>query len=69
VPETLEPIVLNDLHKIVEWTQAWYEEAVSANFIHHPYQADAEFMTRLHQYFRAGLTPAEAVQACFGVKH
>jgi hypothetical protein len=69
MPETLQPIVLDDLNQIVEWTQAWYEEAVAASFIRHPYEADADVLTRLHQYFRAGLTPLEAAQAMFGVKH
>ncbi|HTI18219.1 MAG TPA: hypothetical protein VL598_11195 [Trinickia sp.] len=68
---TLKPkaIVLDDLRRLVEWTRAWYEEAVAANFVHHPYQPDAELATRLQQYFHAGLTPAEAVELCFGIKH
>jgi hypothetical protein len=69
MPETMDPIALGDVRELVEWTQTWYEEAVAGHFVRHPYEADSATLTRLHQYFRAGLTPAEAAQACFGVKH
>jgi hypothetical protein len=66
---TSEYIALDEMNKLVEWTQAWYEEALSANYVEDPYQPEAEVLTRLHEYFRFGLTPEEAVQACFGLKH
>jgi len=69
MPETMDPIALSDVRELVAWTQAWYEEAVAGNFVRHPYEGDSAMLNRLHQYFRAGLTPAEAVQACFSVKH
>jgi hypothetical protein len=69
MPETLQPILLDGLNHIVKWTQAWYEEALAARFVRDPYEADADVMARLHQYFRAGLTPLEAAQAMFGLKH
>ena len=69
VSPELEPVALDHLRRLVRWTKAWYDEAVSANFVSHPYQPDSELVGRLHQYFHAGLTPAEAAQACFGIKH
>jgi hypothetical protein len=69
VTEVVDLNSYEDLHKIVEWTKAWYEQAVEANFVSPPYQADQDTLTRLHQYYRAGLTPDEAIQACFGPKH
>jgi hypothetical protein len=67
--ETLDPIVLEEQHKLVEWTKAWYQQARAANHVSYPYQADNNMVKRLHQYYVAGLTPAEALHACFGVKH
>jgi hypothetical protein len=69
VPETLDPIAYDDQHKVVEWTKAWYEQALAANLVSFPFQADNDVVTRLHQYYRAGLTPSEAIEASFGVKH
>jgi hypothetical protein len=66
--ETLNPIALNDPNKIVEWTKAWYEQARAANFVNFPYQVDNDMVKRLRQYYSAGMTPVEAVHACFGVK-
>lgn len=51
------------------WTCAWYDEAVGRGFIRPTYHPDAATVTRLHGYFHASLTPAEAVEACFGRKH
>jgi hypothetical protein len=59
----------DDLHRIVEWTRTWYEMALAAKFVSHPYQADNEVVTRLRQYYRAGLTPEEALHAYFKIKH
>jgi hypothetical protein len=64
----LDPIVLDDPRKLVEWTKAWYEQARAANFVGFPYQADNDMVKRLQQYYRAGLTPAEALHACFRPK-
>jgi hypothetical protein len=64
-----EVVVLDDLNRLVEWTQAWYDGARAGEFVEDPYQPDAELLGRLHQYFRYGLTPEEAVQVCFGMKH
>jgi hypothetical protein len=68
VPEIFDSIAYDDQQKIVEWTKAWYEQALAANHVSFPYQADNDVVSRLHQYYRAGLTPMEAIQACFGVK-
>jgi hypothetical protein len=69
VPRMPDPVDHDDLHRLIEWTQTWYEKAVAAKFVSHPYQADNEVVTRLRQYYRAGLTPEEALHAYFGVKH
>ncbi|WP_341315168.1 hypothetical protein WN982_07870 [Paraburkholderia sp. IMGN_8] len=52
-----------------QWTHAWYDEAVQAEFIHPPYHPDTATLKCLRDYFDAGLSPAEAAQACFGRKH
>ncbi|MFP3565307.1 hypothetical protein [Paraburkholderia sp. SIMBA_030] len=52
-----------------QWTRAWYHEAVEAKFIRPPYYPDPLIMRRLRGYFDAGLSPADAAQACFGRKH
>jgi hypothetical protein len=67
--ETLDSIHIEDHYKLVEWTQSWYEQAHAANFVSYPYQIDNDMIKLLHQYYVAGLTPAEALHACFGVKH
>jgi hypothetical protein len=70
MPETQQIVACDaDFRKIIEWTKAWYEQAVCANFISRLYYPDREVVTRLREYYRAGLTPAEAIQACFGVSH
>jgi hypothetical protein len=51
------------------WTCAWYDAAVASNFIRSPYHPDATTLKRLQGYFHAGLTPAEAAEACFTLKH
>ena len=52
-----------------QWTRAWFDEAVEAEFIRPPYYPDTSTLQRLRDYFNAGLSPAEAAQACFGRKH
>jgi hypothetical protein len=54
--------------KIIGWTKSWYEQAVAGNFLSFPYRVDDEMVKRLHKYFREGLTPIEALHACFDVK-
>jgi hypothetical protein len=55
-----------ELHK---WTAAWYEKVVQAGFIEPIYQPDNATVSRLHAYFDAGLSPADAADALFGQKH
>ena len=52
-----------------QWTCAWYREAVEAEFICPPYYPDPATIRRLRGYFDAGLSPADAAEACFGRKH
>lgn len=52
-----------------EWTRVWFERAAAAGFIPVPYHPDPAMLTRLRQYFHAGLEPDEAVHACFVQMH
>jgi hypothetical protein len=52
-----------------QWTRAWYDEAVEAEFIRPPYHPDPATLQRLRGYFNAGLSPAEGALACFGHRH
>lgn len=52
-----------------QWTRAWFDEAVEAEFIRPPYRPDTATAKCLRDYFHAGLSPAEAAQAYFGYKH
>lgn len=58
-----------DVQHLDQWTRAWFDEAVAAAFIRPPYRPDTVTIKRLRGYFNAGLSPAEAAQACFGRKH
>ncbi|MBB5413777.1 MULTISPECIES: hypothetical protein [unclassified Paraburkholderia] len=51
------------------WTNAVYEEAFGEGFIRVPWEPDDAFVRRLQSFFRAGLSPAEAVSACFCLNH
>ncbi|REG51047.1 hypothetical protein B0G80_7530 [Paraburkholderia sp. BL6669N2] len=51
------------------WVCVWYEEALDAKFVSAFYRPDVEIVDRLRGYFRAGLSPEDAVQACFGSRH
>lgn len=64
-----EQFTLEDAKKLSAWTRAWYDEAIARNFLRPPYHPDEAMRIRLRCYFHAGLSPAEAAQACFGRKH
>ncbi|RZF23819.1 hypothetical protein EVC45_42140 [Paraburkholderia sp. UYCP14C] len=64
-----EPIALEYFRELELWTCAWYEEAIAANHVRPPYHPDATIIERIRGYFRAGLSPAEAADACFGMVH
>jgi hypothetical protein len=51
------------------WACAWYDVVIAENFARLPYHPDALTIRRLQGYFHAGLSPAEAAEACFGGKH
>ncbi|CAE6813319.1 hypothetical protein R69746_08005 [Paraburkholderia aspalathi] len=57
------------IYELDGWMMAWYKEAVGMEYINSPFLPDCERMDQLSYYFRAGFSPAEAVQACFGAKH
>jgi hypothetical protein len=65
-PNDISPLYAQTLK---QWTRAWFDEAVEAEFIRPPYHPDTAAISRLRDYFHAGLSPAEAAQAYFGYKH
>jgi hypothetical protein len=64
-----EPIAIEYFRELGAWTYAWYEVAVAANHVRPPYHPDETLLRRLRGYFSAGLSPAEAADACFGMAH
>ena len=62
-------ITIETLWKLETWACAWFDEALEAKFISTSYSPDAATLDLLRGYFRAGLSPAEAAQACFGGRH
>jgi hypothetical protein len=69
MPERSEQTLLENLLALQAWVCAWYDEAVKAEFINLSYHPDAETVSLLRHYFKAGVAPAEAAHACFGHKH
>jgi hypothetical protein len=51
------------------WTNAVYENAVGEGFVSVPWKPDDTTVRRLKSYFYSGLSPAEAVCACFRLSH
>lgn len=51
------------------WTNAVYEKAAGEGFIRVPWEPDETTVRRLYAYFQIGLSPAEAVCACFCLNH
>jgi hypothetical protein len=67
--EELELLTLERAQELDAWVCAWYDAAVAENFVRAPYHTDDVIIQRLLAYFRAGLSPAESAEACFGKKH
>ncbi|MGF6641320.1 hypothetical protein OKW39_008537 [Paraburkholderia sp. MM6662-R1] len=65
----LQPLTPESARDLVAWTHAWFDQVIAANFMRPPYHPDATTIKRLRGYFYAGLSPAEAAEACFGRKH
>lgn len=51
------------------WANAVYEKAVDEGFVCMPWEPDDTIVRRLQAYFHTGLSPAEAVSACFRLNH
>ncbi len=51
------------------WINAVYENAVGKGFVRVPWHPDDRTVRRLKAYFQSGLSPAEAVCACFCPSH
>lgn len=64
-----KPLTPEYLRELEVWTCAWYDEAIVANFVRPPYHPDEKTIERLRGYYHAGLSPTEAVEACFGRMH
>lgn len=58
-----------ELQELEAWTCSWYDKAREAGFIQLSYKPDDVTIERLHSYFKAGLSPAEAAEASFCKKH
>jgi hypothetical protein len=69
LPDELERVMNAHIYELEAWTRAWYEEAIRMKYIQPPFSPDCTRMGQLRYYFRAGFSPAEAVQASFGTKH
>ncbi len=54
---------------LYEWSRTAIDEALAANLVSIPFRPTASFYDQLAGYYGAGLTPAEAAQAAFGVHH
>jgi hypothetical protein len=55
--------------KLRAWLSDWYDHAFATGFIRPPFILDDATALRLEGYFDVGLTPAEGVNAIFGVVH
>jgi hypothetical protein len=51
------------------WIDAVYENAVGKGFVQVPWHPDDRTVWRLKAYFHSGLSPADAVCACFSPRH
>jgi hypothetical protein len=51
------------------WAKAVYEKAFEEGFIRVLWEPDDTIIHRLQAYFHTGLSPAEAVSACFCLNH
>jgi hypothetical protein len=54
---------------LFEWTRTTVDEAVVAGLVIPPWRPTAGVHEMLHGYYISGLSPAEAAQAAFGVRH
>jgi hypothetical protein len=55
--------------KLTSWTMVAFDEAVRAGYIVPPWRASDAMCERMTGYYEAGLTPAEAAEAAFSVRH
>jgi hypothetical protein len=60
---------VDDQLELQSWTTAWYNQVVKAGYVRPPFQPDDATVSRLCDYFGAGLSPTEAAQALFCQKH
>lgn len=58
-------------HRLIErdsWICAWYKQALSSGFIAVPWEPDEVVVALIEKCFDSGLTPDDAIVACFGLK-
>lgn len=67
--DDVENEMLEHLWALKRWTCAWYDEAIKVGAIGASYSLDTATIDRLRGYFISGLSPAEAVLACFSRRH
>jgi hypothetical protein len=54
---------------LTEWTRVAFDEAVVAGYIVPPWRPTLQAYEQMHGYYVSGLTPAEAAQAMFAIRH
>jgi hypothetical protein len=54
---------------LFEWTRSAIDAALYAGLVTPPWRPTEHAYSTLHGYYSAGLTPGEAAQAMFGVRH
>ena len=62
-------VPIADALLLQSWTVEWLRLSLARGAVELPYRPDDEVVVRLRDYFRAGLTPSEAVHCCFGELH
>lgn len=55
--------------KLTEWVLVAFDEAVRAGYVTPPWRPSDAMYDRMAGYYRVGLTPWEAAQAAFAVRH
>lgn len=55
--------------KLTEWTLVAFDEVILAGYVTPPWRPSDAMCDRMAGYYRVGLTPAEAAQAAFSVRH
>lgn len=58
-----------EMAMLEEWTRSAMDAAVYAGLVTPPWRPSENAYSSLHGYYLAGLTPADAAEALFAVRH